>query len=516
MPTLLYSQKTRRTTHSRLSYLLIFLLLFLLNCTLVQHTSDSLFISPEEQIQRRLSEIFSAPAFENAFWGVMVQDVESGRVLFQRNAEKSLMPASNMKLYTTSVALVLLGPDYRYRTRIYYQGTIDKQGTLNGDIIVKGSGDPSINDRYHKDTSLDQILLTWAEAIQSAGIKRISGDIIGDDDIFDDNEIGGTWDIGYLSYWYATGSSGLAIANNCYTYEVRAGEKPGDPAIIRISPETDYITVINDVVTTGEGGVRSVDIHRTPLTNTVRFFGSIPLNAQPVRHFASVYNGTLYTVFLLKEKLEQIGIEVEGQARDIDEFADKSQRLTPERWHLIYTHYSYPLRKLIRVVNKPSQNFYADMLLKTLGAEFKGIGGFETGGEVVKEFLRSIGMPDVESFRMFDGSGLSRRNLVQPRQTVYLLRYMIRHPYGKYFYESLPIAGVDGTLRGRMRDSPAANNVHAKTGYIGYVRTLSGYVTTASGRRLVFSMMANHYTVPTREANRLQDSACVFLASLEF
>lgn len=521
IPDIVFRHKQKRQTiYAKLQYLWVVLLLFSLSfslsCTAIHRGSHSLFQSTETQIQKKLSEIFSDPAFDNAFWGVMVQDLQSGKILFQQNAGKNLMPASNMKLYTTACALVLLGPDYRYKTRIYYQGRIDEQGTLNGDIIVKGSGDPSINDRYHKEHSLDEILLSWAKAIQSLGIKRISGDIIGDDDVFDDNEIASSWDNGYLSYWYATGSSGLAIANNCYTYEVSPGEKPGDPAIIKISPQTDYITVINDVITTGENGLRSVDLYRIPLTNKVRFFGTIPVGASPVGHFASVHNGTLYTVHLLKEKVEQIGIQVDGKARDIDEFPDKTQRFNPENWQLIYTHYSPPLRELIRVVNKPSQNFYADMLLKTLGAKFKGVGGFETGAEVVKEFLRSIGVPDVESFRMVDGSGLSRRNLVQPRQTVALLRYMIRHPYGKYFYDSLPIAGVDGTLRRRMRETPAENNVHAKTGYIGYVRCLSGYVTTADGHLLVFSMMANHYTVPTRKANELQDTACDFLASLSF
>lgn len=498
-------------------FFILSVLLLIINCACIKSPTFVSRFSKEALIKQQLADFFSEPDFKNAFWGVCVEDARTGKCLFSLNAEKNFTPASNLKLYTTAAALLLLGPDFRYETKIYYQGKIDPDGILQGDLIIKGSGDPSISERYRKDTSLDKILTEWVTAVQQAGIKQINGDIIGDDDCFDDQEIEGTWENDDLPFWYATGSSGLAIADNCYTYEVRPAREIGARASIKIFPESDYITIINDVLTTGSGERGSVEVWREPNTNLVKVYGTVSATAtEPIRHFASVHNGTLYTLHLFADRLKQAGIELTGHLRDIDDIPAKATRLQPQQWELIHTHISPPLSELIKIVNKPSQNFYADMLLKTLGYKFKGTGSFESGRQVVAEFLNSIGMPAVAEIDMKDGSGLSRRNIVQPRQTTYLLRHLFSHPYGTYFYDSLPIAGVDGTLRNRMKNSPAEGNVRAKTGFINRVRCLSGYVKTASGRMLVFSMMANQYTVPTRRAEELQDKVCIFLASLKY
>ncbi len=215
------------------------------------------------------------------------------------------------------------------------------------------------------------------------------------------------------------------------------------------------------------------------------------------------------------EALEAADIIVEGTAKDIDEYSGREAVYDDAPLTLFHTHRSPPLKRLIRIVNKSSQNFYADMILKTLGAEFKPVGGFDTGASVVREFLADIGMPGVGEFSMRDGSGLSRRNLVQPRQSTHLLRFMKRHLDGEYFYDSLPIAGVDGTISNRMKSKTASGNVHAKTGFITFSRCLSGYITTVGGDEIVFSMMANNYTVPTRKANAIQDKAVNYLAGLQ-
>ncbi|MCX7766916.1 MAG: D-alanyl-D-alanine carboxypeptidase/D-alanyl-D-alanine-endopeptidase, partial [Candidatus Sumerlaeia bacterium] len=333
-------------------FFIIIVSLLTINCASIKSPAFIAHFSKETFIKQRLAEFFAEPDFQNAFWGVCVEDAATGKCLFSLNAEKNFVPASNLKLYTTAVALLLLGPDFRYETKIYYQGEVDPDGILQGDLIIKGSGDPSISDRYRKDSTLDKILSEWVTAVQQAGIKRINGDIIGDDDCFDDQEIAGTWENDDLPFWYATGSSGLAIADNCYTYEVRPGSEIGARAKIKISPPSDYVTIINDVLTTAGEGRSSVEVWREPNTNLVRIYGTVSIKAgEPIKHFASIHNGTLYTLHLFADRLKQSGIEFTGQLKDIDDIPAKSSRVQPQLWKLIHTHYSPPLSELIKIVN---------------------------------------------------------------------------------------------------------------------------------------------------------------------
>jgi D-alanyl-D-alanine carboxypeptidase/D-alanyl-D-alanine-endopeptidase (penicillin-binding protein 4) len=488
---------------------------FVLSCARV----PSVFFrarSPITSLRAQLDTLFSDPRFSNAFWGVLIQSLDSGEILYARNQNKGFMPASNMKLFTTATALARLGADFRYETRIAYQGELDAAGTLHGDVIIIGSGDPSISGRYSRYLgtrfTTDDILDRWVDAFTSAGICKIEGNIIGDDDIFVDDAYGDTWEIGYIQDWYAAPSDGLSMNDNCYDLTITPAQIVGAPATIQILPLPSYNPVSDDVITTASGAKRFISFWRNPYGNAVSFKGLMPLGAKPYREFASVYNGTLYAATLLRNKLIQRGIAVSGEAKDIDDFPDKKSRFHPDRYQLIHSHFSPPISKIITIINKPSQNFYADMLLKTLGARFKGEGSFRKGADALRQFLGEIGVPAVQQFDMHDGSGLSRKNLVQPRQTVALLRHMMRRPDGMVFYDSLPIAGVDGTIRWRMRGTAAEGNVHAKTGYIDRARALSGYVFTRDREWLVFSMMANNYTVPTADVEAVQDRVCALLA----
>ncbi|MCX7625980.1 MAG: D-alanyl-D-alanine carboxypeptidase/D-alanyl-D-alanine-endopeptidase [Candidatus Sumerlaeaceae bacterium] len=465
-------------------------------------------------LTKQLDQLFDAPAWRNAQWGVMILDLDTSEVLYQRQADKAFMPASNLKLYTTAVALKTLGNNYRFETKIYINGPIQKNGTLGGDIIVVGSGDPSISGRYNPDLPTTGILRQWANAIRAAGIRRIEGAIIGDDDCFDDRPRAGTWQLDYYQEWYAAESSGLAINENCWDVTLTPAKAIGEKARLHVLLPTKYVTFRNEVVTTAPTGQPEADLDieiQRPLDNNiVTLRGAIPADHAPYKLWGSVHNGTLWSVTLLREELERQGVRVSGGALDIDSLPDKQKRLRRDTWRLIYTHVSPPLWQLVAIVNKPSQNFYADQLLKTLGFVKYGQGSFEGGERVVREFLGSAGI-DTTSLRMADGSGLSRQNLVDPQMTVRLLAFMAWQPEGKAFYESLPIAGVDGTLRKRMKGTPAEGKVHAKTGYIGRVRCLSGYATTRDRHPVAFSMMVNNYTVDTKLANDTQDSATLLL-----
>jgi D-alanyl-D-alanine carboxypeptidase/D-alanyl-D-alanine-endopeptidase (penicillin-binding protein 4) len=465
------------------------------------------YYAPLIRLKMELDEIFDDPAFYNAHWGAVIKSLETGEYLYRRNEHKSFIPASNMKLFTTAVALIKLGPDFKYVTGLYTDGEI-RGGVLYGNLFVRGSGDPTISGRF-TGGDVTKIFRNWADSLKELGIERIKGDIIGDDNFFDDQFMGTGWAWDDETYWYSAHISGLSFNDNCVDLQIFPGDEVGDTAIVKINPETGYVRIINQVITVPPESSNYIDFFRSPGTNVIKVFGRIAINSSPHSESVSVHNPTLYAVTVLKEVFEVKGIEVEGRAVDIDDTV-----INPDysRMRRVASYESPPLSEIIKVINKRSQNFYAEQVFRTLGKIFGGEGSTEKSVEVVKNVLLKMGIPP-NSISIYDGSGLSRLNIITPFQVVKLLEYMYRHEYFKYFYESLPIAGVDGTLEGRMKHSSAENNVRAKTGYVRYARTLSGYVTTRDGEMLVFSLMTNNYLVPTPVANSIQDMVCIRLAN---
>lgn len=472
--------------------------------------------SPADQLKSELDQLFDAPMWSNAHWGVKIVDLNSSEVLYERESTKGFMPASNMKLFTTAAALATLGPDFQYETNIYANGPISPSGTLKGDLIIAGTGDPSTSGRYSKDTSTTTMLDKWAKAVRSAGVKRITGDIIGDDDYFDDAARTGSWQIDYTQEWYAAESGGLAINDNCWDAVIRPGKAIGQPAKLEPVLPTKYVTFVNEVITTGPtkhpDQDPSIEIMRPLDSNVVTLKGEIPINVKENHQWGSVHNPTLFAATLLRDALTSNGIQVAGKPVDADDLKDKAKRVGAGTMKLLHTHVSPPLSRIIAMINKPSQNFYADQLLKTLGRHFYGKGSVNDGERVVRDFLTTAGA-NTRNLNMSDGSGLSRQNSVDPQMVIALLADMASRPTFKVFYDSLPIAGVDGTIKSRMKGTAAAGNVHAKTGFIGRVRALSGYVKDRDDHNLAFSMIANNYTVDTKNANATQDKVCELLAN---
>jgi len=467
-------------------------------------------LTPLQLLQRELDYMFDNPNFSNAFWGVAIQSLTNGQFIYLRNENKGFMPASNMKLFTTAAALVKLGPDYRYHTYLYYKGRLSPEtGILNGDLIIQGSGDPSLTGRYHEG-NITKVFEDWADSLKARGIRRITGRIIGDDNRFADEIMGKGWAWDYQSDWYAAQISALSFNDNCIDIIYAPGDSVGSPVRYRIEPDTRYVRIHCNVTTAKPGQEREITYYRRRATNDVFIQGTLSMDETEKRDWFSVENPTLFAAFVFKEVLERKGIAVDGKAVDIDSLGPYPYPQRPEFILARYT--SPPLSEIVTTINKISQNLYSELLLRTLGYEFKNEGSAAAGARVVKEFLADIGI-DTSKIGIADGSGLSRLDLVTPMQIVTLLRFMRRHPSGPYFYDSLPIAGVDGTIKKRMKGTAAEGNVRAKTGYIGRVRALSGYVTTQDGEELAFAMIANNYTVPTSLANRLQDWVCERLAN---
>ncbi|MCU7490889.1 MAG: D-alanyl-D-alanine carboxypeptidase/D-alanyl-D-alanine-endopeptidase [Bacteroidota bacterium] len=490
--------------------------LFLLSFVLLQATvSAQNFQTPAfnkfnssriAEFWQQIDDIFNDPNFNSANWGVVVKSLETGEYLYKRNEDKLMVPASNLKLFTTSAGLLLLGKNYRYKTNLYMNGNLEGS-ILKGDLIIQGSGDPTISGRFHEEDPY-KVYNDWADTLLSRGIEEITGNLIGDDKLFDENGLGEGWSWDYETYWYSASTSAISFNDNCVDIIIKPTEA-GKQASLSILPETKYVTIINKVVTVPKDTPTDIDVYRERGTNIITVFGKISENSEEFKTYSTVNNPTQFSLIVLKDILKKKGIVIRGYATDIDE---ENVSLDYSKMKKIFTHYSVPLSEIVRVINKNSQNFYAEQLLKTIGLTKYGFGSIENGVKAVKNLLREMGI-NSEDMIMADGSGLSRLDLVTPRQIVDLLNYMYKNETFSVFYQTLPVAGIDGSLARRMLRSKAENNVRAKTGYLGGVRSLCGFVHTADNEPVAFSIIVNNYIVPATLADNLQDLVCLRLAN---
>ena len=460
-----------------------------------------------DRLRAELATKFEDPNFFNANWGVVIQSLQTGEMIYQRNEQKSFMPASNMKLFTTSAALTSLTPDFRYTTALLANGSI-KGGVLDGDLILKGSGDPTISGRYNGG-KVTETFEQWADSVKAKGIKEIKGNLIGDDNCFDEDFYGDGWDANYETDWYAAQFGGIMFNDNCVDMTIVPGDSIGAPAKVSWIPYTKYVSVINETITAVPESSYYISFYRERGSNIIHVRGKFPLNKPTWNESIAIDNPTLYTMTVLKEVFEAKGIKVDGTVKDIDAVKTPPTYATATQ---IASFASIPLSDIAKTINKPSQNLYAEQLFRTMGMVYYKQGGMTTGRYVAHPIFSRWGM-DTTRLQVIDGSGLSRLNLVSPSNIVGLLTGMYQGKNFQPFYESLPIAGVDGSLKNRMKGTKAENNVHGKTGFIGYVRSLSGYVTSLDGEMFAFSMIANHYTVPTSMAEKIQNEVCVRLAN---
>ena len=472
------------------------------------------------ELQGRLAGLLSQPRFEAALWGVKIVSLDTGKTLFEHNAAKLLSPASNAKLYTVALALDRLGPDYRIRTSLYAKTRPDPGGALQGDVIVYGRGDPTINARMHGGDIL-KALEPLAAALANSGVKRIAGGLIGDASFFRGPEFGSGWAWDDQEHEYGAEISSLTINNNTLQALVRPGERVGAPCRFTLSPATGYLTLSNRTETVPKGGRRAVSFFRLPNENVLYAFGQAPLEDPGLTEDVTLHNPAGLFIALFKEALAAHGITVGGRLGTLNWLDRQVDPLDYSGMIELGASESPPLRDLAREIQKPSQNLYADLLLAHLGEKERAPDtppartSEELGIRQLDQFLARAGIKKGDVF--FDeGSGLSRGNLTTPNATVALLGFMSRHPCGQIFLDSLPIAGVDGTLKGRMKNTAAAGNVRAKTGSLRWANCLSGYATTAAGERLAFSIMLNRYhsADPLHPPRAEVDAIAVMLAGL--
>jgi D-alanyl-D-alanine carboxypeptidase/D-alanyl-D-alanine-endopeptidase (penicillin-binding protein 4) len=462
------------------------------------------------QLQREIRRIITQPRFATTRWGVLIESLDRPRVLFSHEADQLFTPASNMKLYTTAAALVRLGPDYRFRTSVYAPAKPDEQGVVHGEVILYGRGDPNLSTRASNNGTLTPLTLL-ADQLWQAGVREIRGHLVGDESYFSGPPLGVGWEWDDLQWSYGAEVSALTVDDNTIELLVLPGSSAGEPAEVLTLPETAYVTLVNKTVTVAADARQRLGLHRGLEDNTVEISGEVPVVGAGFRARVAVHRPALYAATLLREALAQRGVVITGEIRRADAAYRREHPLDISTLTELAFLESIPLSEELKVLNKISQNLHTELLLRTLGAVAGGEGSADKGSDEVMAFLQSISAR-MQGISLQDGSGLSRHNLVTPATTVDLLRSMYRHHHRDVFIASLPIAGVDGTLERRMAGTPAEGKVKAKTGTLRYSSSLSGYVTTARGERLVFSLMANNHTGDSGEVTAAVNDICALLA----
>ncbi|WP_139488634.1 D-alanyl-D-alanine carboxypeptidase/D-alanyl-D-alanine endopeptidase [Brevibacillus dissolubilis] len=461
------------------------------------------------ELSKLLDPIIDQAQMKGVTTGVIVKSLDRAaneNVLYERDADRLLTPASNLKLLTSATALQKLGKDYRYPTEIYLSQKVTSAGVLNGDVIVKGYGDPSLHTedslKVQEGISVEEI----AAVLKENGIKRMNGNLIMDDTYFDNQRLGLGWAWDDESYYYNALIGALSINRGTVMIDYAPAAQAGEPVKVELFPKTSYVQVINESKTVGADEENTFAIERERGKNIIHIKGNLPIDASADYERVPVEEPAYYTGTVLKEKMQAAGIQVSPKSTvKLGTAKANAIKLT--------TLESEPLSDIVTYLNKKSDNFYAEMLLKKLGAAPGKPGSADAGAAAVQTWLQSLGVST--SFDMIDGSGLTRYNLISPRHINSVLEVMTKQSNFETYYSSLPIAGVDGTLSSRMKDTAAAGNVHAKTGTLTGVSSLSGYVTTKDGEKLVFSIMMNGYTDKAANLTAVQNQLAVALASYQ-
>lgn len=485
-----------------------------------------------DALRERIAAHIAQPRFAAASWGVKIVSLDSRKTLFEHNAQKYFNPASNAKLYTAALALNRLGAGYRIRTSLYSTMRADASGTLKADLIVYGRGDPAMAARLNNGDYLKGLDPLVSQLV-NAGVRRIEGDLVGDESYFAGPPFGAGWEWDDLQAYYGAETSALTIDDNSLDLFVKPADRQGIPCRVTTGPPTSFVTIINRTQTAPRGSESRIVMYRPVGENIIYVSGRLAIDNTGYYTAVAVHNPAGLFVNLLKEALAARGIVVNGRARVIDW---KFREVTPINFSkMIELGYveSIPLVDIVRETLKPSQNLYAQLLLLQVGANAEANSATgspemperdtraranpalqpptfstteDSGVALMNEFVTQAGIKSSDVL-LEEGSGLSRRDVITPDATAKLLDYASRAPWSEAFRNALPVAGVDGTLQNRMNSTPAAGNVRAKTGSLRYVYTLSGYVTTAAGERLAFSIMLNNYYNAERSAALRDGSA---------
>ena len=464
-------------------------------------TSRSTSALPADmELAHEIDRAIDESEFASARWGVFVMSLRDGRILYSRDGDKLFTPASNMKIYTTAVALDLLGADYRWRTSVYAETQPDAKGTINGDLTLYGRGAPDlISLRKENQPSLAQL----ADEIYARGVRRVRGDIVGDESYFRGNSFGDGWLWNDIQWYFGAEASALSIDSNEIDLTITPASTTGKPATVTLNKSGDYFHILNNVATVDRNVIPSVGINRGVSDNELIVWGEFPAGGKGFGARLSVHNPALWAATLFKDALAARGVSIDGEPRSRDFRVGASERFDPQQFVELAAVASKTLGEIVLETNKKSINLNAELILRTLGKvrgamapdpdqhKMRERGDDEAALAIIRVWLERAGIA-TNNLALHDGSGLSRLDLVTPQVTALLLAAVSKTSASSTFRSSLPVAGKDGTLAFRMK--AAGERITAKTGSLTYDDALSGYATTTAGEDLAFSIICNDST----------------------
>jgi D-alanyl-D-alanine carboxypeptidase/D-alanyl-D-alanine-endopeptidase (penicillin-binding protein 4) len=470
------------------------------------------------RIARAVKKILAEKQTARGFWGIQLVSLETGKTLFEADADKLFTPASNTKLFTTAAALATLGPGFRFRTTLETAGAMDSDGRLQGDLILVGRGDPSLSNRVlpYQERSVFlgprlKVLEALADQLVARGVKVITGDVIGDDSFFAFQRYPQGWAQDDLMWPDGAPVSALTVHDNSLALRVVPGASPGDPAGIRLDPSLSYYQIDNRALTVPATETREIGMDRQPGSRTLVVWGKIPVGDAGMSAAVAIEDPAEFAAAAMRAALELRGIKILGRVRAQHALtaslplsalqveknflngkggADGASLLTGRT--VLAAYDSPDLLESLRVVNKVSQNLHAELVLRVMGRLFGTAPTLEGALAAEQGVLDQAGIGRDE-YQLYDGSGMSQQNLVSPRAVVKLLLWADQQPWAADFRSTLPVSGQDGTLADRLRSQDTAGRILAKTGTLNAVNSLSGYLETVSGHRLAFAIFGNHH-----------------------
>jgi D-alanyl-D-alanine carboxypeptidase/D-alanyl-D-alanine-endopeptidase (penicillin-binding protein 4) len=478
-----------------------------------QQDAEKSGVAQEKKAGARFAEraenLVSAAPVNKGEWGLLVVDAATGETLYEKDSDKYFTPASNMKLLTTALALDKLGSDYRFRTTVETHGAI-AQGVLPGDLILVGRGDPNLSNRKFPfdvkeefDGPPEKVLIELADQIVARGVKEISGDIVGDDSYFPRDRYPDGWEIDDMVWEYGAAISAIVLDDNTVTLTLTPGEKAGDRVVAVVETATPDFAVRNEVTTSDKAEKADLKLVREPGSTMVELSGTLPANSAPRKLVLAIQEPAQHAASTLARLLAERGVKFWGTLRANHE-PDPAEAARA----VLAEHVSLPLGDTLKLVNKISQNLHTEILLRTAARQQ---GRWAKSDDLLKfpeEFYAKAGIAPGDVVQE-DGSGMSRHDLVTPRALAALLLYAQRQSWFPVYFNSLPVAGIDGTLNDRMMKAGMMGRIHAKTGSVAHVQTLSGYADTPGGRRLIFSFMSNNQSVKNHEVHDALDGLCM-------
>jgi D-alanyl-D-alanine carboxypeptidase/D-alanyl-D-alanine-endopeptidase (penicillin-binding protein 4) len=453
-----------------------------------------------QELARRIEEAINGSDFKLARWGIFVVSLRDGRTLYAREADRPFAPASNMKAYTTALALDTLGPDYRWRTSVYADKDVDASGNIAGDLVLYGRGAPDFSSEATKDAP--DYLARLADELYKRGVRRVQGNLVGDESYFRGEALGDGWLWNDVQWYFGAEVSALTINGNETTVTITPG-KPDERAAVKVEKDNGYFQLINDANTSARGSAFTIGVTRGLSDNNLRVWGDFPPTARSYSIRISVHKPALWAALLFREELKARGISVDGEVKSRDARSFPDERFDTGRAVELVSVTSRTLAEIVRDTNKHSINLNAELILRTVGRERREAapdpdpvrmrvrGDDAAGLSFMRQWLEHNSI-QTSGLSLHDGSGLSRLAIVTPEATARLHAVMAANRYAKVFRDSLPVAGRDGTLSRRLAST--GGRIQAKTGTLSDNNSLSGYVETADGETFAFAIICNDET----------------------